>query len=186
MAPATGLDGGKGSTGTSRVLDQLQRFGDAHLVSPFQNNLCNTPPSKRIAITSPHMNPTPLNTVMPETVTPSLDDHEEVVFVIDDAPPTPVSSTQPHTDVQDNDVNVMPPTPDPSFLPSPPPHISPSATITTNFISKQSIVSSTSSDVILVMLRVSDDRDGNQPIIVAAAVNRPSNIGLLATSSINS
>ena len=132
------------------------------------------------------MKPTSLNTVMPETITESLDDHNEVVFVVDKVPLTPISSTQPRTDIQDDDVYVMPPTPDPSFLPSPPPHISPSATITTNFISKQSIVSSTSSDVILVMLRVSDDRDGNQPIIVAAAVNRPSNIGLLATSSINS
>ena len=74
------------------------------------------------------MNPTPLNTVMPETVTPSLDDHEEVVFVADDAPIS-VSLTQPRTDIQDDD---MPPTPDPSLLPSPPSRLSPPATITAN------------------------------------------------------
>ena len=83
MAPATGLGRGKDPPGTPQVLDQLQRFGDTHLVSPFRNILRNTPPSEQIATTSPNMNPTPLNTVMLETVTPSLDDYEEVIFVAD-------------------------------------------------------------------------------------------------------
>ena len=186
MAPATGLDGRKDRPGTSRVLDQLRRFGDTHLVSPFRNILCNTPFSERIAITSPNIKPTPLNTVMLETVTPSLDNHEEVVFVVDNIPPTPVSSTQPRIDIQDNDINVMPPTPDPSLLPSPPSRISPMTTITANFISEQPIVSSTSSDAILVMSRVSQDAVRNRPIIATAAVNRSSNTGLSAKLSTNS
>ena len=67
-------------------------------MSPFQSIPRNTPPSERIAITLLNMNPTPLNTVIPATVTPSFDDHEEVVFVADDAP-IPVSLTQPRTDI---------------------------------------------------------------------------------------
>ena len=185
------LGWGKDPPGTPRVLDQLRRFGDTHLVSHFRNILRNTPPSEQIAITSPHRNPTLLTTVMLETVTPSFDDHEEIVFVVDDAPSTPVSSTQPRTDIQDNDVNVMPPTSDLSLLPSPPSHIYPPATITDNFISEQPVVSSTSSDAISMMSRVSQDPEGIRPIIAAAAtaataVNRPSNIRLSTTPFTNS
>ena len=63
---------------------------------------------------------------MIEIITPSLDDHEEVVFVADNVSLTSISSTQPRTDIQDNiqdnDINVIPLTPDPlapSLLPSP-------------------------------------------------------------------
>ena len=160
---------------TLRVLDQLQRFRDTHLVSPFRNILCNKPPSKRIPATSHNMNPTPLNTVMLETVTPSLDDHKEVVFVTNDAPVS-ISLTQLRTDNQDNHDD-MPPTPDLSLLPSPSSRISPPATITTN-TSKQPIVSGTSLDTLSVTSRVSRDPKGNRPTInqpiIAVAAATPS------------
>ena len=158
MAPATGLDRGKNPLGTPRVLNQLQRFRDTHLVSLFQNILLATSISKRIATTSPNMNPLPLNAVMPKTVTAFLDDHEEVVFVVNDVPPTPVSSIPP-TDIQEDDVYVMLPIPDLLLLLSSPSLISLPKTITTNFPSKQPIVSSTSSDAVSVMSRVSQDPD---------------------------
>ena len=81
------------------------------------------------------MNPTPLNPVMVnDTVAPSLDDHEEVVFVADVAS---VSVPSPCTDTQDKD---PPPTPtlDSPLQPSPP--SSPPATITANIVSEHSIV----------------------------------------------
>ena len=135
------------------------------------------------------MKPTSLNTVMPETITESLDDHNEVVFVVDKVPLTPISSTQPRTDIQDDDVYVMPPTPDPSLLPSPPSRISPPATITANFVSKQPIVLSTSLDAVSVTSSVSQEPEGIPPTIVTAdaiAVNISSNIGLSTTPSTNS
>ena len=94
------------------------------------------------------MNPTPLNPVMFETVTPSLDDHKEVVFVANDASDS-VPLTPPRTDIQDNDI---PPTPNPLLPPSPPSRISPPATITANIVSQHPIVSGTSSDTLLMML----------------------------------
>ena len=157
MAPATGLDGGKDPPGTPRVLDQLLRFGDTHLVSPFQNIFPGTPPSEKITSTSSNMDPTPLNTVMLETVTPSLDDNKEVVFVADDASIS-ISLTLPHTNIQDD--NDKPLTPNPPILPSPPSQISPPAIITT-YISERTIVSGTSLDVLLVTSRVSRDPEGN-------------------------
>ena len=168
------MDGGKDLPGTPRVLDQLQRFGDTRLVSPFQNILRNIPLSERISTTSPSMNPTSLNTVILETVTPSLDDYEEVVFVADNASVS-VSLTPPRTDIQDN--NDMPPTPDPPLLLLPPSCISPPATITTN-TSKQPIVSGTSLDTLSVTSRVSRDPKGNRPTInqpiIAVAAATPS------------
>ena len=136
MAPTTGLNRGKYPPGTPQILDQLQRFGDKYLVSPFQNILHNTPPSEQITITSPTMSLTLLNVVMLETVTETLDNHKEVVSAVNNLSLTSVSSTQPGTDIQEDNLNVMPPIPDPSLLPSPPSRIFPSATITTNFVSK--------------------------------------------------
>ena len=141
MAPVTCLDGGKDPprNQTPRVLDQLQRFRDTHLVSSFQNILLNTLPSERIATTSQNMNPTPLNPVMLEILTPSLDDHEEVEFVANNASVS-ISLTPLRTDIQDDDMH---PTPDPPLPPLPPP--SPPATITPNIVSEHPIVSGTSS-----------------------------------------
>ena len=189
MALATGFDGGKDPPGTPRVLDQLQRFRDTHLVFPFKNILLTTPTPKQIAITSPNMNPVPLNAVMPETVTASLDDYKKVVFVVDDVPLTPISSTPPDN-IQEDNIDFMPLIPDPSLLSSSPSHISPPVTITAKFASKQSIVSSTSSNAVSKMSRVSQDPDGNPPVIIAAgasaAVNRSSNLGLSTTLSTHS
>ena len=178
--------GGEDPPGTPRVSDQLQRFRDTHLGFPFQHIILNTPPSELIGTTPLNVNPTPLNAVMPETVTATLDDHEEVVFVVNNLPLTPVLST-PHTGNQEDDVDVMPLIPNPSALPSPPSRISPPAIITAIFVFKQPIISSTSSDTISVMSRVSRDPEGNSPTIIAAAaaVNRSSNLGLSTTPSIH-
>ena len=131
MASATGLDGGRIHRDSLDSVDQFQTFSNLHLVSPFQNVLLTIPLLERIATTSTNMNPKPLNAVMTETITESLDDHQEVVFVVDHVPLTPVSSIQTRTDIQDDAINVMPPTPDPpdaSLLPSSPSRISPPAT----------------------------------------------------------
>ena len=159
MAPTTGLDGEKDPPGTPQVLDQLQRFVNTHLVSPFRNILLNTPPSERITTTSQNMNPTPLNPVMVDTVTPSLDDHEKVVFVADDATVS-VSLISRRTDTQDKDPLL---TPDQPLPPSPP--ASPPATLNANIISEQTIVSGTSSDILSVLWRFSRDPEGNRPTI---------------------
>ena len=64
------------------------------------------------------MNHEPLNTVMTETVTATLDDHKEVVIVVDNnIPPTPLSLTSPN-DTQENKVDIRPTIPVPSLLPS--------------------------------------------------------------------
>ena len=135
------------------------------------------------------MNHEPLNIVMTETVTVTLDDHEEVVVVVDnDAPPTPVSLTPPN-DTQENDVYISLLIPVPSSLPSQS-LISPPATIITVTIpSEQPIVSSTSLDLLSVVSQASQDPDGNSPVIIAAnaaAVTRSSNLGLSITPSIPS
>ena len=142
-------------------MNQLRRFRDTHLLSPFHNILLSTPSSERIGTTSQNLNPTPLNPVMIETVTTSFDDHEEVIFTEASGS---VSLIPPRTDVQDED---PPPTPDPLLPPSP--LSSPPATITANIISEQPIVSGTSSDALLVLSRASRDSNGNRPTIVVVA-----------------
>ena len=132
------------------------------------------------------MNPKPLNAVMTETVTATLDDHEEVVFVVDNVPLTPVSSTVP-TDIQEDDVDIMPPIPVTSSLPPSPSRVSPPATIIATNISKHPLASSTSSDLLSVKSRVSRDPDWNSPGMIATnatAVTRSSNLGLLKPPTI--
>ena len=93
---------------------------------------------------------------MVDTVTPSLDDQEEVVFVTNDASIS-ISLTSPRTDTQDKDPpltpqdEVPPPTPEP-LPPSPP--SSPPATINANIISEQLIVSSTCLDTLSVVTMI--------------------------------
>ena len=105
------------------------------------------------------MNPTPLNPVMLETVTPSLDDHVEDVFVANDASVS-VSLTPPRTDIQDDN---LPPTPDPPLPPSHP--SSPPVTITTNIVSEHPIVAGTSLDALSVLSKVSRDPEGNRLVV---------------------
>ena len=106
MASATGLDGGRIHRDSLDSVDQFQTFSNLHLVSPFQNVLLTIPLLERIATTSTNMNPKPLNAVMTETITESLDDHKEVVFIVDnDVPPTPISSIPP-TDTQVDNVDL--------------------------------------------------------------------------------
>ena len=83
----------------------------------------------------------------------------------------------------------MPPIPVPSLLPPSPSRVSPPATIIAANISKHPLVSSTSSDFLLVKLRVSQDPEGNSPGDItasAAAVTRSSNVGLSNTPTIQS
>mmetsp|Transcript_3954 Transcript_3954/g.4492 ORF Transcript_3954/g.4492 Transcript_3954/m.4492 type:complete len:128 (+) Transcript_3954:737-1120(+) len=101
---------GKDPPGTPWIIDQFRRYRDTYLVSPFLNIHPTTPDSERIAITSTHMNPTPLNVAAVKTVTAILDDREEVVLNV---PLTPASSTPPRPpiDNQDEDVYIVPLTP---------------------------------------------------------------------------
>ena len=171
MVPTTGLDGGVGSTGDSPIFGSITKVKRNTLGIFFpkyspQHSFFRT---NYYYLTKP--NPTPLNPVMVvDTVTPSLDDHEEVLFFADNVFVS-VSLTLPRTNTQDKD---PPPTPqdedsppDPSLRPSPP--SSPPATITANIVPERSIVSGTSSDALSVLSRASRDPDGNRATIAVGS-----------------
>ena len=166
MAPATGLDGGKDPPGTPWRVDQFRRFRD--LISPSRNIPLTTPPSMQIAITSINMSSPPLYVVAAETVTATLDDQEEVVFVADDEVHPPHASSTSPTDIQEDDVDIVPPIPVPSLLPSQSQVFPPATIIAANIISEHPLVSSTSSDLLSVVSRGSQDPDGNSSASLAA------------------
>ena len=96
------------------------------------------------------MNPPSSNVVAAETVTVNLDDHEEVVFVVDnDVPLPPASLTPPPPiDDQEDDVYIVLPTPVSSLSLFP----SPVTTAAATNPSGRPLVSSTSSDLLSVTL----------------------------------
>ena len=100
----------------------------------------------------------------------------------------PVLLTPPN-DTQENNANIRPPIPLQSLLPSQSRISLPVTIITAIILSKQPIFSSTSSELLLVVSRASQNPDGNSPGIIAAysaAVTRSFNLGLSRTPSIQS
>ena len=135
------------------------------------------------------MSSTSLNAVMTETVTESLDDHKEVVFIVDNNVPLPRNSSTPSDDIQEDEADLTPPIPDPLSLPPSPPCASYPATIIDATISEPPLISSASLYLFSVRSRVSQDPDGNPPrdiVADAAAVTRSSHVGISNTTTIQS
>ena len=91
--------GGKDPPGTPRLMDRFRKLRDTHLLSPLRNILLSFPPSEQTAITSTIMRPTPLNAVMTETVTESLNEQEEVVLFVNNEVPLNPNSLTPSNDI---------------------------------------------------------------------------------------
>ena len=140
MVSATGLDGGKDPPGTLWIVNQFQRFRDIRWYLLSKKSFLSLLLQKNFSYLNKHEPQTFEHYCYDWSITETLDDHKKVLFVIDNVPLTPVSLTPP-TDIQEDNVDLMPLIPVPSLLPPSPSYISTPATITATYISEHIVLS---------------------------------------------